>query len=94
MTGYIARDKLTDTLRSHRNTPEIKVLTGVRRCGKSTLLEHYAQSLLDDGVPASNIFTRRFDSFDTPIGYSATDLHADLMQATQESRPGPSTFPR
>lgn len=57
MTGYIARDKLTDTLRSHRNTPEIKVLTGVRRCGKSTLLEHYAQSLLDDGVPASNIFT-------------------------------------
>ncbi|KOA67114.1 ATPase [Bifidobacterium breve MCC 1605] len=89
MTGYIARDKLTDTLRSHRNTPEIKVLTGVRRCGKSTLLEHYAQSLLDDGVPASNIFTRRFDSFDTPIGYSATDLHADLMQATQEARPGP-----
>lgn len=89
MTGYIARDKLTDTLRSHRNTPEIKVLTGVRRCGKSTLLEHYAQSLLDDGVPASNIFTRRFDSFDTPIGYSATDLHADLMQATHESRPGP-----
>ena len=89
MTGYIARDKLTDTLRSHRNTPEIKVLTGVRRCGKSTLLEHYAQSLLDDGAPASNIFTRRFDSFDTPIGYSATDLHADLMQATQEARPGP-----
>ena len=88
MTGYIARDKLTDTLRSHRSTPEIKVLTGVRRCGKSTLLEHYAQSLLDDGVPASNIFTRRFDSFDTPIGYSATDLHADLMQATQEARPG------
>ena len=88
MTGYIARDKLTDTLRSHRNTPEIKVLTGVRRCGKSTLLEHYAQSLLDDGVPASNIFTRRFDSFDTPIGYSATDLHADLMQATQEAQPG------
>ena len=89
MTGYIARDKLTNTLRSHRNTPEIKVLTGVRRCGKSTLLEHYAQSLFDDGVPASNIFTRRFDSFDTPIGYSATDLHADLMQATQEAQPGP-----
>ncbi len=89
MTGYIARDKLTNTLRSLRNTPEIKVLTGVRRCGKSTLLEHYAQSLLDDGVPASNIFTRRFDSFDTPIGYSATDLHADLMQATQEAQPGP-----
>lgn len=89
MTGYIARDKLTNTLRSHRDTPEIKVLTGVRRCGKSTLLEHYAQSLLDDGVPASNIFTRRFDSFDTPIGYSATDLHADLMQATQEAHPGP-----
>ena len=89
MTGYIARDKLTNTLRSHRNTPEIKVLTGVRRCGKSTLLEHYAQSLFDDGVPASNIFTRRFDSFDTPIGYSATDLYADLMQATQEAQPGP-----
>ena len=89
MTGYIARDKLTNTLRSHRDTPEIKVLTGVRRCGKSTLLEHYAQSLLDDGVPASNIFTRRFESFDTPIGYSAPALHADLLQAPQAAQPGP-----
>ena len=35
MTGYIARDKLTDTLRSHRNTPEIKVLTGVDGAGKA-----------------------------------------------------------
>ena len=90
VTAYITRDRLTDTLRNHRNTPEIKVLTGVRRCGKSTLLEHYAQSLLDDGVPAANIFTRRFDSFDIPIGYSATDLHADLACAVQKA--GPGTF--
>lgn len=76
-------------LEAHRNTPEIKVLTGVRRCGKSTLLDHYAQSLIDGGVPERNVFIRRFDSFDIPIGYAAPDLHHDLQRAHADAAPGP-----
>lgn len=86
---FIERKKLTETLRAHRNSPDIKVLTGVRRCGKSTLLAHYAQSLAHDGVPTSNIFSRRFDAFDIPIGYDAQALHADLAAAMSAAAPGP-----
>ncbi|MBT1167307.1 ATP-binding protein [Bifidobacterium simiarum] len=91
MTDYIAREKLMTTLTDHRNTPEIKVLTGVRRCGKSTLLHLYAQSLRQQGVPERNIYHRRFDSFDTPIGYTATNLYDDLRQAFDAAEPGPFT---
>lgn len=86
---YIVREKLMSALESHRNTPEVKVLTGVRRCGKSTLLNRYAQSLLDQGLRERNIYHRRFDSFDTPIGYSATDLYGDLRRAFDAAGPGP-----
>ncbi|MBW3081355.1 ATP-binding protein [Bifidobacterium saguinibicoloris] len=86
--NYFTRQHLMTVLESHRNTPEVKVLTGVRRCGKSTLLDRYAQSLIDEGVPKTNIFSRRFDSFDIPIGYSAQDLHHELQQAVAQAGPG------
>lgn len=86
---FIARDALMDALRGHRDSPEVKVLSGVRRSGKSTLLSRYAESLRDEGVPQSNIFARRFDAFDVPIGYDAQDLHRDLVEATARAEPGP-----
>ena len=41
----------------HRDHPIIKVVSGVRRCGKSTLFRLYRDRLLADGVPESNILT-------------------------------------
>ena len=40
--------KLLDSL---RDVNVIKVVTGVRRSGKSTLLEQYRKRLEEDGVP-------------------------------------------
>ena len=86
---FIERENLLSVLRQHRNSPEIKVLTGVRRCGKSTLLMHYAQTLRQEGVPEANIFSRRFDSFNIPIGYDAQSLYSDLATAMDNADPGP-----
>jgi hypothetical protein len=47
------------------NTPFIKVLTGVRRCGKSTILKMVMQELQEKHrVPADQIVSCRFDSME------------------------------
>jgi hypothetical protein len=52
-------------LLSYKDKTEIiKVLTGIRRCGKSTLLELYKQYLLDDGVKDNHIIHIRFESLE------------------------------
>lgn len=40
----------------------IKVLIGVRRCGKSTLLQMLYQRFLDQGVPAADMLHIRLES--------------------------------
>lgn len=45
-------------------TDQVKVVTGIRRCGKSYLLfSLFKQYLLDQGIPGSNIFEMAFDKF-------------------------------
>ena len=41
----IQREKYTALLRQYKNKPLIKVVTGIRRCGKSTLLEMFQDEL-------------------------------------------------
>lgn len=42
-------------LKRHRDQPVIKVLSGVRRCGKSTLFEIYRDYLIEEGVQPHQI---------------------------------------
>ena len=58
----IRRDKYLRQLINNRDNGFPKVVTGIRRCGKSYLLkEIYRQYLLDDGVPEENIFVLELD---------------------------------
>lgn len=53
---YIKRDLLMNKLIRSRQKDIVKVITGIRRCGKSVLLnEIYYDYLLSDGVPADHI---------------------------------------
>ena len=78
---YVSRPALLGRLLEHRGTPDVKVITGVRRCGKSTALTMLADAFTGDGVPERNIFYKRFDAFDIPLDYDAADLHAELTDA-------------
>jgi len=46
----IERKEYLERLRAWRDKQVIKVITGVRRCGKSVLLEMYAEWLREQGV--------------------------------------------
>ena len=59
----IKRQKYLDTLILSKNTKFVKVITGVRRCGKSTLLKLYNQYLLETGVPETNIIFLNFEDY-------------------------------
>ena len=59
----IRRDFYLDKLIQRKNNGLIKVITGIRRCGKSYLLNTlFYQHLLDSGVPKEHIIRFAFDS--------------------------------
>lgn len=50
---------------SYTDTPFVKVLTGVRRCGKSTILKMIMEKLQNEhNIPAEHIVSMRFDSME------------------------------
>lgn len=59
---YIKRDQLLEKLIRYRKKDIVKVITGIRRCGKSVLLnELYYDYLLSDGVPLDHIIKVSLD---------------------------------
>lgn len=51
----ISRDNYLERLKSFKDNKLIKVITGIRRCGKSTLLELFKEYLKRGGVKDDNI---------------------------------------
>lgn len=61
----IERPMYVNKIMSYVNTPFVKILTGVRRCGKSTILKMIMKHLHEDyGVPNDRIVSYRFDSME------------------------------
>ena len=58
----LKRDKYLDQLIEVKDLNLIKVITGVRRCGKSTLLLQYKDYLLENGIKDSDILYMSFES--------------------------------
>lgn len=59
---YIKRDLLLGKLIQYRKKDIVKVITGIRRCGKSVLLnEIYYDYLMADGVPSDHIIKVSLD---------------------------------
>lgn len=60
----IQRDKYLNQLIASRGNGLIKIITGIRRCGKSFLLfELFKQQLLREGIDAEHIIEMQFDDF-------------------------------
>ncbi|MGN0224348.1 MAG: ATP-binding protein [Muribaculaceae bacterium] len=60
----IQRDKYLNQLVASRGNGLIKIITGIRRCGKSFLLfELFKQQLLREGIDTDHIIEMQFDDF-------------------------------
>lgn len=60
----IYRPLYVDKIMKYTDAPFIKILTGVRRCGKSTILKMIMKELKKRGIPESRILSYRFDSME------------------------------
>jgi len=58
----INRDLYLSQLLNFKDREQVKVITGVRRCGKSTLLELFKRHLRESGVPDERIIHINFES--------------------------------
>ena len=70
----IARQEYLENLISFRDKKLIKVITGIRRCGKSTLFELYQDYLVKSGVDKNRIISLNLEDGD----YSEIETHSDL----------------
>ena len=76
----IIREKYLNRLISARDTEFIKVITGVRRSGKSTLMLMFKDYLLNDGINEKNIIHINFES----AVYDEIKNYKDLYQYIKE----------
>jgi len=71
----IKRDKYLDKLKGFKDHHVIKVVTGIRRCGKSTLLEMFRDYLIENGVREDQIISINFEDMDFSDINDAKKLH-------------------
>ena len=68
------RDGYLNKLIGFKDTEPVKVITGIRRCGKSSLLKLMVQHLKDTGIQPEQIIEMNFESFDFR-GMSVDDIY-------------------
>ena len=65
-TTLYDRPQPVQWLMKWRGRDLVKVLTGIRRCGKSTVLRLFANALAADGVPPKRVVSVNFEDPDAP----------------------------
>ncbi|MDD6237587.1 MAG: ATP-binding protein [Clostridiales bacterium] len=76
----IERKKYLDKLIALKDKQIIKVITGIRRCGKSTLMEIYQDYLKSQGVSAEQIVSINLEDYDFYELRDPKVLHAYIKE--------------
>lgn len=76
----IIRPHYIKVLKTYRNLPLVKILAGIRRCGKSTILEMLKDDLIKDGISADHIISMRYTSEDFDDGMTDKDMYNGITE--------------
>lgn len=61
--------------------PLVKILAGVRRCGKSTIFEMLKEEFLHRGVSEDHIICKRYTEMDIPENITAKQMYDELLES-------------
>jgi uncharacterized protein len=73
---YIPRDRYVQHLALYKDKHIIKVITGVRRCGKSTVMQLYQLYLAEHGILPEQIISLNFEDYSLSELLDPVKLHA------------------
>lgn len=76
----VQRERYLSKLRQLKDQNLIKVITGIRRCGKSTLLEAFKNELLLSGISAENIIFLNFEERENLNFTNWTALYDEIIK--------------
>lgn len=76
----IIRQHYLNMLKIYRDVPLVKILAGIRRCGKSTILEMLRDDLLKSGIAADHIISMRYTSEDYDDGMTDKDMYQIIRE--------------
>lgn len=77
----IYRPDYIDAIAPFIDKPLVKILAGVRRCGKSTIFEMLRQELLRRGAAEDSIISRRYTEMELADDLTAKAMYEDIRSA-------------
>lgn len=82
----IARDSYLSHLEKWKDKAVVKVITGIRRCGKSTLLKIYRNRLHDMGVADDQIISLNLEDIDNEKYLNYRELYTYVKSQIHPSK--------
>jgi len=82
----IKRERYLEKLRNLRDVNVIKVVTGIRRAGKSTLFKQFQEELLASGVKAKNIISLNLEELENVPLLNAYVLNDYIMKMVDKKQ--------
>lgn len=74
----IKRPYYLNLLKTYRDVPLVKILAGIRRCGKSTILDMLKDDLIGSGVPGDHVIHLRYTSEELDDGMTDRQMYRDI----------------
>ena len=82
----ILRPDYIEAVKPFMDAPLVKILTGVRRCGKSTIFEMIRQELLERGIPEDHIVMKKYTEIDIPDTITAKQMYDELVSRVEDDK--------
>jgi predicted AAA+ superfamily ATPase len=74
-----------ENLKKFKDEQIIKILCGVRRCGKSTILKTYKDELISLGVKKQNIIEQLYSSMEFNEDFDYKNMHKELLSLIENA---------
>ena len=81
----IVREEYLEYIRPFMNINMVKVIVGVRRSGKSYILDMIGDELIKNGIKQDHIIYRLFTSVEVNDGYSKKDMYDEIKDKLKDS---------